>query len=283
MHIDYRLALEGPASYAAAVLEPGAARFALGPLTEVAASNHDWVSLAPHIRDPASAAAVAQERVIRGEDLRGAVDGLTPELPLRLADWEPSYALPHYRDREATFPQPDAATRSLGTGQLHRMEPASRLGADPGAQALRDLVETWVAQSAGQAIAVTVEGDAKGAVGRLLADTGQEPTAMITALEPSDALAILQWAGASGGAYGRRRGGARGRFATWWATAALAGLDWPVEPDTLGEAISELLWYRWTPPEPEIGWALRLAVTDPVDGMGWAIEATDQLTDEPTT
>lgn len=281
MHIDYRLALEGPASYAASVLKPGAARFALGPLTEVAASNHDWRSLAPHIRDPASAAAVAQERVIRGEDLWGVVDGLASELPLRLAGWEPSYALPHYRDREAAFPQP-AATKNLVMAQLRRVEPASPLAADPGAQALRDVVETWVTQSAGQAFAVTVEGDAEGAVGRLLAGAGRTPTAIVAALEPADALATLQWAGASGGAYGRRRGGARGRFATWWAATALAGLDWPVEPDELGEAISELGWYHWAPPEPETGWVLRLAVTDPVDGMAWAIEATDQLTDAPS-
>ncbi|MGH8884748.1 MAG: DUF6183 family protein [Egibacteraceae bacterium] len=283
MHIDYRLALQGPPSHAAAVLEPGAARFALGPLTEVAASNHDWAGIAPHIRDPASAAAVAQERVIRGEDLRDVVDGLISELPLRLAHWEPNYALPHYRDREAAFPQPEAAAKSLGTALIRRMEPSSSLDEDRGAQALRDLVETWVTQSAGRARAVTVEGDAEGALGRLLADTGREPAAAIVALEPADALAILQWAGASGGAYGRRRGGARGRFATWWAAAALAGLDWPVEPDVLGEAIGELLWYRWALSGPEPGWALRLAVTDPVDEMGWAIEATDQRTDDPTS
>lgn len=282
MHIDYRLALEGPARHAASVLTPGAARFALGPLTEVAASNHDWASLAPHIRHPASAAAVAQERVIRGEDLRAADRGVIAELPLRLVAWEPSYALPHYRDREAAFPQPEAARKSVVTAQPRRIEPASPLSEDPGGQALRDLIDTWVTQSAGRALAVTVEGDAEGAVGRLLADSNREPTAAIAALEPPDALATLQWAGANGGAYGRRRGGARGRFATWWAVAALAGLDWPVEPDALGEAISELAWYRWALPESETGWVLRIAVSDPVDGMGWAIEALDQRTDDPT-
>jgi hypothetical protein len=281
MHIDYRLALEGPASHAAAVLKPGAARFALGPLTEVAATNHDWASLAPHIRDPASAAAVAQERVIRGEDLWDIVDELICELPLRLADWEPNYALPHYRDREAAFPQPEMTTRSLGMARCRQMEPAPPLDDDPGTQALRDVTETWVAQSAGQIRAVTVEGDAENAIGRLLVDAGRKPRATVAGLEPADALAMLQWAGASGGAYGRRPGGARGRFATWWAAAALAGLDWPVEPDVLGEAIGELTWYRWAPPEPETGWVLRIAVTDPVDGLSWAIEATDQRTDDP--
>jgi Family of unknown function (DUF6183) len=282
MHIDYRLALEGPPSHAAAVLEPGAARFALGPLSEVAAVHHDWTGIAPYIRDPASAAAVAQERVIREEDLRGFVDGFVSELPLLLSDWEPNYALPHYQAHEAEFPQPEMTTDSLGTAACHLLEPASPLGEEPGVQGLRDLVETWVAQSAGQVHAVAVEGDAQGALGRLLTDTGREPRAVIVTLEPVDALAILQWAGASGGAYGRRRGGARGRFATWWAAAALVGLDWPVEPDVLGEAIDELEWYRWALPEPETGWVLRLAVADPVDGMSWAIEAIDQRTDDPT-
>jgi hypothetical protein len=51
-HIDYRLAREAPPAYAAAVLRPGAGRFALGPLTEVAATAHDWPSLSPHLADP---------------------------------------------------------------------------------------------------------------------------------------------------------------------------------------------------------------------------------------
>lgn len=283
MHIDYRLALEGPPEHAAAVLVPGAARFALGPLTEVAASSHDWASLAPHLQDPASAATVAQERVIRGEDLRQLgrePEEVAAELPFRLEDWEPRYALPRYRDREAAFPQPDAATRNLGPPR--RLEPATLLDEDPGAQALRDIVEVWVAQSSGHVRTTTVDGTAKGAVGCLLAQAGREPAAAVAELEPAEALAILQWAGASGGAYGRRRGGARGRFAAWWAAAAVAGLEWPVDPERLGRAVSELIWYRWSGTEPETGWVLRLAVTDPVDGMGWAIDATDQRTDAPS-
>src|SRR5690625_4614623 len=55
-HIDYRLALEAPADYAASVLAPGAGRFALGPLTEVAASVHPWAALKPHLEDPVVAA-----------------------------------------------------------------------------------------------------------------------------------------------------------------------------------------------------------------------------------
>jgi len=46
---EYRLALEAPGPWAASVLVPGAGRFALGPLSEVAASSHTWAELAPHV------------------------------------------------------------------------------------------------------------------------------------------------------------------------------------------------------------------------------------------
>ncbi len=142
------------------------------------------------------------------------------------------------------------------------------------------MVETWVAQSAGRARAVCVEGGAAEAVGTLLAADGAD-AAGLEELTPAEALAVLQWAGASGGAYGRRPGGARGRFAAWWAAAALAGLAWPADPAELGDALAELRWYRWAPPGPEAGWVLRLAVADPVDGLAWAVDATDRREDDP--
>ena len=68
-------------------------------LTEVAAATHTWAELAPHLDSAAIAGTVAQERVLRGEDLRGdpraAPDVL--ELPLVLAPWEPEYPLAVYR------------------------------------------------------------------------------------------------------------------------------------------------------------------------------------------
>jgi hypothetical protein len=48
-HAEYRLALDAPARYAAAVLVEEAARFAIGPVAEVAASTHTWSELAPHV------------------------------------------------------------------------------------------------------------------------------------------------------------------------------------------------------------------------------------------
>lgn len=281
MHIDYRLAREAPAGHAASVLRPGAGRFALGPLTEVAASTHEWAALAPHLRDAATISAVAHERVLRGEDLRAQAHqihrGETENLPLHLMDWEPAYALPRYRDRSAAFPQPDIALRTLPSPG--RLPGGEALHGDEAVRALRDTVETWVSQSAGSVAAVTVEGDAAGAVGTLArSDVGQ---AALLAIAPEEALALLQWAGASGGAYGRRPGGARGRFMAWWVAAALAGLPWPPDPDDLGQALAELRWYRWAPAEAEKGWVLRLAVEDPIDGLGWAVDATDHREDEP--
>jgi hypothetical protein len=51
-HVDYRLALEGPPELAASVLSPAGGRFALGPLTEVAASTHTFAELVPHVTSP---------------------------------------------------------------------------------------------------------------------------------------------------------------------------------------------------------------------------------------
>jgi hypothetical protein len=293
MHIDYRLAWEGPPEYAGSVLRPGAGKFALGPLTEVAASTHDWDALAPHIGDPASAAAVAQERVIRGEDLRGRA--APAELPLHAQPWEPAYALPRYRDRSAAFPPPEVAVRPLPAPR--HLPPGRALADDEAVDALEGTVETWIAQSSGEVRAVLVEGAAADAVGTLVesadppphvveaalpgaSDPGGAPGAALLAVAPAEALALLQWTGANGGAYGRRPGGARGRFAAWFAAAALTGLPWPPDPDELGAAIHELRWYRWAPAVAETGWVLRLAAEDPVDGLAWAVDATDRREDE---
>lgn len=270
MHVEYRLAWEGDAAHAAAVLRPGAARFALGPLTEVAASTHDWAGLSAHPLEPPVAGAVAQERVLRGEDLRGRTGGtgVVAELPLVAQAWEPAYALPRYRDRSAAFPAPDVARRTLGPPRALPRAPAGT--DDEAVEALRAVVQTWTEQSAGAVRAVAVEGSADAAVG--LVTGGRAAVAEIAA---ADGLALLQWAGASGGAYGQRPGGARGRFAAWWAAAALAGLEWPPDPDELGTALAELRWWRWSAPGLEAGWVLRLAVEDPVDGLAWAVGATD--------
>src|SRR2546421_11820164 len=61
-HIDYRLALEASPRYAAGVLTPTAGRFALGPLTEVAASTHPFDGLVAYLPSPQAAGVGAAAR-----------------------------------------------------------------------------------------------------------------------------------------------------------------------------------------------------------------------------
>ena len=101
----------------------------------------------------------------------------------------------------------------------------------------------------------------------------------------SDGTALLAWAAASGGARGRRRGAATGRFEAWWVLATLTAQDddWPVDP---GAAAADLRWWMWEPGahagDVEPGWVCRLAVEDPLDGLAWALNATDRLVETST-
>ena len=69
---EYRLALEAPAEVAGPVVDAGGGYLAPGPLTEVVAQSHTWSDLDAHLRDPVVRRLVAQERVLRGEELDGA-------------------------------------------------------------------------------------------------------------------------------------------------------------------------------------------------------------------
>ena len=101
--------------------------------------------------------------------------------------------------------------------------------------------------------------------------------ATITPLPLAAALAWLAWAGASGGAHGRRRGRAIGRFGALWTLAAVLGVDddWPVPLDELDELAGALAWYWWDAGEPATGWRLQLAVEDADAAAAWAISARD--------
>jgi hypothetical protein len=269
-HAEYRLALEAPGRWAARVLEPGAGRFALGPLTEVAASTHGWDELGPHVRPGAMGTLAAHERVVRGEDLRGheEIDGSVLELPLVLQLWEPDYPLAEYAPDRAHFPAP--ALPPLTAVDLPA--PAERVHEVTGTGALVDLAAAWTTESNGRAEAVAVRGEAVHAVAAL-----GPPRARMAELSPANALATLAWAGASGGAHGRRRGMATGRFAAWWAVACLANLAdrWPVPPARLGEAAGSLRWFAWDAGEPAGGWSLRLAVEHARSDVSLAVSATD--------
>jgi len=269
-HAEYRLALEAPGSWAARVLVEGAGRFTPGPLSEVAASTHEWGDLAPHLPSGPPAGLTAHERVLRGEDLTAAaVPGpAVLDLPLRLEPWEPAYSLAEYRAHEADFPAP-----ALPRLEPVTLPPGRGRGSDrDGVDALLGVVEAWVADSAGRADATVVDGGALEAIATLGAGRARLGT-----LDGADALAVLAWAGSAGGVHGRRRGAAAGRFAAWWAAAAVSGrLDpWPPDPAALGETVSRLRWFVWDAGEPVTGWVLRVAVEDPDAGRAWALDARD--------
>jgi hypothetical protein len=273
-HIDYRLALEAPGEVAASVLRAEVTRFAAGPLTEVAASSHSWSELVEHLDGPQVAAYVAQERVLRGEDLTGdeRAHPEVLELTHRLEAWEPLYALAKFRPAFVEVPEPWAALAPLDDVVPDPAEPS----ADPElVDALLDLVQPWVTESNGAARAVTVEGDARRAASTLTLGTLR-----MGPLQPAEAIQRVAWGAASGGAHGRRRGGAYGRFSAWYLGSLLTGLSWPPDPSELWEALGRLRWYRWDEGQPEKGWVLRLAVEDPADGWAAALAATDLLLED---
>ena len=271
-HIDYRLALEAPADYAASVLSSSSGRFSLGPLTEVAASTHTWSELAPHVEEPQIAAYLAQERVLRGEVLEGD-DRAHPdilELPLKLQAWEPAYALATYSANHVEVAEP-----------WHPREPSENLVARDDVveldrpdliAALLDLVHPWTSESNGAARAAIVEGDALAA-----ASCVSYGELRFTPLRLDEALRLLGWAASSGGAHGRRRGAAMGRFMTWYVAGLFCGFSWPLDPDALAESVPRLRWHTWDEGEREEGWVLRVTVEVPDEGWSAAIAATDLL------
>ena len=123
------------------------------------------------------------------------------------------------------LPGPQLAHACPGRGRRRGRRTASH---DPATDALLDAVRAWTEGSEGRAEAIAVRGDALGAITAL----GRDRVRMAE-LAPSAALCTLAWAGASGGAHARRPGAAAGRFAAWWAGAALTGLldEWPVDAE----------------------------------------------------
>ncbi len=269
-HAEYRLALEAPGRFAATVLVEGAGRFAPGPLPEVAASTHEWADLAPHAPPGPAAVLAAHERVVRGEDLTGEPLPGPPvlDLPLLLAGWEPEYLLAHYRPDGVDLPGPTLPTLTPVEVSTHSPDGSH----DAATDALLDAVRAWTEGSEGRAEATMVRGDALAAIRAL----GRDRVRMAE-LSASAALRTVAWAGASGGAHARRPGAAAGRFAAWWAGAALTGLldNWPVDAARLGDALTPLRWYAWDSGGTTTGWRLHLAIEDPSSGRSWAVAAVD--------
>ena len=269
-HVEYRLALEAPGEYAAVVIEADPSGFALGPLTEVAASSHEWSELRDDLSPGPAGVLVAHERVLRGEDLTSEqiVDDVL-ELPMVLAGWEPKYELATYHSDHADFPKPSfpllepAAFRSV----------SSTVDDDDLVDAWLALVTPWLDQSNGRARVSVVKGSAFDAIGTLGVAEGR-----LVTLLPAEAMAAMAWAAASGGAHGKRRGTAAGRFAAWWTATVTTGLgqEWPPSADDLGQAVDDVRWFAWAPVEELTGWDLHLAAESPGRGVSVAMAATDK-------
>jgi hypothetical protein len=269
---EYRLALLAPPEWAATVLDGDAGRFTIGPLSEVAAVNHTWAELAPHLQRVPVATFVAHERSIRGEtidpdsvaDLPAVLD-----IPVALQTWEPDYPMSTYTDAGAEHPEPPiSGAPSSTTATLAGVDvddAATEL-------AVRHLVEPWTSASTGRAEVVCVEGTHLDALGRL-----GVRAVRVTEIDAAEALAWFAWSGASGGAHGRRRGMAHGRFAMWWLLGAIGDLydEWPPTNHDVESLLGELRWFRWDAHEPPGGWRLQLAIEDVSEGLAWAINASD--------
>ena len=154
---------------------------------------------------------------------------------------------------------------------LGRQEPGKPVEEPELTRSLLDLVAAWVTGSGARAEAAVVDGPAEAAIGALGVGAF-----LMGEVDARQALALMGWAAASGGAHGRRRGAAAGRSAAWWVATELSDLDWPPDPGELGEGLSRLRWYRWEPRRLAGGWHLHLAVEDPEAGWSAAVAAEDR-------
>lgn len=278
---EYRMALSAPPPWAAAAVEGG--YLAPGPLTEVVAQDHSFADLADHLPPGPARTQVAQERVLRGEVVP---DDHAGDLPGRLRAWEPGYALAEYHQNGELHAEPPAPNRPVERVPVESPDYADDAAPDAteGSRALADAVRHWRTASDGEVDSIGIEGSAAAAVGALLRSRGRDVAARWAPVTPADAVALLAWAAASGGARGRRRGAATGRFEAWWVLASLTDQtdDWPLDP---GPAAEELRWWIWEPglgPGSRTpGWVCRLAVEDPLDGLAWALDATDRRASDP--
>lgn len=266
---EYRLALWAPAEWATQVLDEDSGRFTIGPLTEVVAQNHQFSELRSALPDGPRVGFIAHECALRGQLLPADLSNPL-EIPFEMQPWEPQYCLAEYSDDGLSAPAPRMPASSAFASTS---SDGSEVIDDPEVSlAVRQLIEPWITSSNGHVEIAAVEGSAADAVAALGVESGS-----LAPIKPTLAMAWLAWAGASGGAHGRRRGAAIGRFGAWWTVAALADLAdrWPVDPDDVRDALAALEWYWWDAGEPRLGWELQLAVADPIEGYAWAVSAHD--------
>ena len=266
---EYRLALLAPAEIAVQVVDEEAGRFTMGPLTEVIAQNHQWSELSEFLDPSPTSTYIAYECAIRGQKVDSE---LFPALesPCTLLQIEANYALGEYHDNEAKFPTP--AVPDMGNAIAVPASSANVVHDSEASTAFHQLVDAWTTQSNGELRIACVEGSVLDALATL-----NIHEARLSLLTSGEALSWLTWAGASGGAHGRRRGNALGRDAAWWTIAALTEQtsQWPLSNDPLGAAADSLQWFWWDANEPTTGWNVRLCVHHSERNRSWAFMLTD--------
>jgi hypothetical protein len=254
---------------AAQVLGEDAGRFTIGPLTEVIAQHHQFVDIEPHLPHDPRTSFVAYECAIRGQYIDNTEDLFEAlEIPFSIGEWEPQYALADYRDNGAQFPSPLLPP----TSSMFPASPEGTLIDDNDAHiATRQLVEPWTSSSNGSVTISCGNGNEHGAL------VGQD--AQLRELSPSEGFSWLAWAGASGGAHGRRRGNALGRYNAWWLVATLTKQidQWPPAHDHMSQLVSRLRWWWFDAGQSPTGWQLQLLIADEQQGLSWAITARDDV------
>lgn len=261
-HIKYRLALEAPPAFAGPIVSEGTARFGLGPLPEVAASTKTFAEMDDHLELGPPRDTFAAERVVRGESVAMEIPDVSPTLQ----SWEPEYPVATYKPDKVETPSP----RVPNLTEVELPKGFETLNDHHSTGALADLVEAWTDESNGRCQTTAVHGDHLVALKAL-----GLPQARVAPLTGDQALAWMAWAGASGGAHGKRRGSAAGRYLAWWTVSVIADLDWPAQSDDLGAALNGLRWYWFDDSSPTTGWTLRLTIHDPDSNMAWALSAVD--------
>jgi len=265
---NYRLALWAPAEVAVRALDDTARTFMLGPVSEIIAVHHRWEDLEPFLAPGHDRSLVAHERALRGDDI-DAGEHSALDIPMDVQSWEPRYEPASYNDDGVDSQMPDVP-RAVETVAAAPSEPVD----DPETvTAFRSLMEPWTSQSNGSARCTVSEGG----IAEALHVHGVR-SARIARIEPQEALELLAWAGASGGAHGKRRGLATGRSNAWWFLATFAGMqeDWPCDPDELGEVIDGMTFAVWQDDSsPADGWNLRLVIEDTDEGLACAVSAHD--------
>ena len=192
-----------------------------------------------------------------------------------LQSWEPTYELAVYRDNSAEFPSPELPPTSASRVVSAATSSKSAAVQDSAVvDAVHQLVGAWTTSSNGTLQVVAARGDESHA----LASLGIT-SATLRALQPTQSLSLLAWAGASGGAFGRRRGAAAGRDSAWWLLGALSGRSdqWPLEHDEIGDVLHSLKWSWFDADQSPTGWQLQLVIVDEQRGLSWAINARDSV------